>query len=29
MSGPILFESDRVFVRPFRQEDTLTFLAYR
>ena len=29
MLGPILFESDRVFVRPFRQEDTLTFLAYR
>ena len=29
MLGPILFECDRVFVRPFRQEDTLTFLAYR
>ena len=29
MLGPILFESDRVFVRPFRQKDTLTFLAYR
>jgi RimJ/RimL family protein N-acetyltransferase len=29
MLGPILFESDRLLVRLFRQEDTLTFLAYR
>lgn len=29
MLGSILFESNRVYVRPFRQEDTLTFLAYR
>lgn len=26
---PILFESDRILVRPFRQADTLAFLAYR
>ncbi|HCT63040.1 MAG TPA: hypothetical protein DIC19_02970 [Erysipelotrichaceae bacterium] len=29
MLGPILFESDRIIVRPFHQEDILTFLAYR
>lgn len=29
MLEPTLFESERLYVRPFRQEDTLTFLAYR
>lgn len=29
MKEPVLFESERVYVRPFCQEDTLIFLAYR
>lgn len=29
MIEPILFESERIYVRPFCQEDTLVFLAYR